>query len=83
MTDLLVDTDVLIDHLRGARAFEPGEARVAYSAITRAELFAGRASEEAAVARCSTPSANCRWTAPSPSSAAGCGASMACGSPTR
>lgn len=49
MTDLLVDTDVLIDHLRGARAFDPGEARVSYSAITRAELFAGRASAEAAV----------------------------------
>lgn len=49
MADLLVDTDVLIDHLRGARAFEPADARVSYSTVTRAELFAGRASEEAAV----------------------------------
>lgn len=49
MSDLLVDTDVLIDHLRGARAFAPESARVSYSTITRTELFAGRASEEAAV----------------------------------
>lgn len=49
MPELLVDTDVLIDHLRGERAFEPADARVSYSTITRAELFAGRASEEAAV----------------------------------
>jgi predicted nucleic acid-binding protein len=47
--DLLADTDVLIDHLRGARALAPGSARVSYSTITRAELFAGRASQEAAV----------------------------------
>jgi predicted nucleic acid-binding protein len=39
--DLLVDTDVLIDHLRGARAFQPFDARVAYSVVTRAELHAG------------------------------------------
>jgi len=49
VADLLVDTDVLIDHLRGARAFEPADARVSYSTVTRAELFAGRAGEEAAV----------------------------------
>lgn len=49
MPDLLVDTDVLVDHLRGARRFDPAAATVAYSAITRAELFAGRASEEATV----------------------------------
>jgi predicted nucleic acid-binding protein len=47
--DLLVDTDVLIDHLRGARVFAPRDVRVAYSTITRTELFAGRASQEAAV----------------------------------
>lgn len=49
MSDLLVDTDVLIDHLRGARAFVPFGARVSYSAITRAELFAGRSSQEKVV----------------------------------
>lgn len=38
---LLVDTDVLIDHLRGVQRFDPGERSVSYSSITRAELFAG------------------------------------------
>jgi predicted nucleic acid-binding protein len=47
MADVLVDTDVFIDHLRGQRPFVPGRSRVFYSAITRAELFAGRnASDE-------------------------------------
>ncbi len=46
MSDVLVDTDVLIDHLRAARRFEPGRDRVSYSVITRAELFAGRGADE-------------------------------------
>lgn len=41
MTDILVDTDVFIDHLRGARLLAPGKHRLHYSVITRAELFAG------------------------------------------
>ena len=41
MADLLVDTDVFIDHLRGARALKPGRHRVHYSVITRCELLAG------------------------------------------
>ncbi len=41
VADLLVDTDVFIDHLRGARPFDPQDHRVHYSVITRAELFAG------------------------------------------
>ena len=41
MADLLVDTDVFIDHLRGARALKPGRHRVHYSVITRCELFSG------------------------------------------
>lgn len=41
MADFLVDTDVFIDHLRGARRFVPRSHRVSYSVITRAELFAG------------------------------------------
>ena len=49
MSDLLVDTDVLIDHLRGARAFAPADVDVSYSVVTRAELFAGRSSEAAAL----------------------------------
>lgn len=46
VTDLLVDTDVLVDHLRGARRFEPGDAGVHVSVVTRAELYAGQAAEE-------------------------------------
>ena len=47
MADLLVDTDVFIDHLRGARALELGDDRVHYSVITRAELLAGTTAMEA------------------------------------
>jgi toxin FitB len=46
--DLLVDTDILVDHLRGARKLE-APFPVAYSVVTRAELFAGRSTQEAAV----------------------------------
>ena len=41
MTDLLVDSDVFVDHLRGAVALAPGRHRLHYSVVTRAELFAG------------------------------------------
>lgn len=41
MADVLVDTDVFIDHLRGAAELKPGQHRLHYSVITRAELFAG------------------------------------------
>ena len=41
MADLLVDTDVFIDHLRGARELRPGRRRVHYSVITRSELLSG------------------------------------------
>jgi predicted nucleic acid-binding protein len=40
VADILVDTDVFIDHLRGARQLAPGRHRLHYSVITRAELFA-------------------------------------------
>lgn len=46
VADLLVDTDVFIDHLRGARPFDPKEHRVHYSVITRAELLAGATAGE-------------------------------------
>ena len=45
VADVLVDTDVFIDHLRGHRRFEPGADRVFYSILTRAELFAGRSAD--------------------------------------
>lgn len=41
VADLLVDTDVFIDHLRGAKALDPRRHRLHYSVVTRAELFAG------------------------------------------
>lgn len=41
MADILVDTDIFIDHLRGAAELKPGRHRLHYSVITRAELFAG------------------------------------------
>lgn len=41
MADLLIDTDIFVDHLRGADELAPGRHRVHYSVITRAELFAG------------------------------------------
>ena len=41
VADLLVDTDVFIDHLRGAVQLVPGRHRLHYSVVTRAELFAG------------------------------------------
>lgn len=49
MADLLVDTDVLVDHLRGFRRLQSGRHRVSYSVVTRCELFAGRGSDEEAV----------------------------------
>jgi predicted nucleic acid-binding protein len=44
-TELLVDTDVCIDHLRGARPLRANAGTIAYSVITRSELFAGRTNE--------------------------------------
>jgi toxin FitB len=47
--DLLVDTGVFVDHLRGARPLQPGARRLSYSVITRCELFAGRDGDEEAI----------------------------------
>ena len=41
MADVLVDTDIFVDHLRGAHELRAGRHRLFYSVITRAELFAG------------------------------------------
>jgi len=41
VADVLVDTDVFVDHLRGARLLRAGGHRLHYSVITRAELFSG------------------------------------------
>ncbi len=41
MADLLVDTDVLIDHLRGERRLSAEIGSIAISVISYCELFAG------------------------------------------
>lgn len=48
MADVLVDTDIFIDHLRGATEIKPRRHRLSYSVITRAELFAGTAGTDLA-----------------------------------
>jgi len=40
--ELLLDTDVLIDHLRGARRLSVDRRRPGISVVSRCELFAGR-----------------------------------------
>ena len=46
VADFLIDTDVFVDHLRGAKRFDPKSHRVHYSVVTRAELFAGNAASD-------------------------------------
>jgi hypothetical protein len=46
VADLLIDTDIFVDHLRGARELDPGSHRVHYSVITRAELLAGTSASD-------------------------------------
>ena len=49
MPEYLVDTDVFVDHLRGAARL-PAQARAgSYSVVTRCELFAGVRTDEAVV----------------------------------
>jgi predicted nucleic acid-binding protein len=47
MGKILLDTDVLVDHIRGRHYLRTDDTTI--SVITRAELFAGNAREEAAV----------------------------------
>lgn len=52
MAELLVDTDVVIDHLRGAaRLTRPPGKGICCSVITRAELIAGPVEQDVAVRR--------------------------------
>ena len=46
VADILVDTDIFIDHLRGAVELKPGRHRLHYSVVTRAELFAGNSATD-------------------------------------
>ena len=47
VADVLVDTDVFVDHIRGAAPLVSGKHRLHYSVITRAELFAGSSATDA------------------------------------
>jgi predicted nucleic acid-binding protein len=49
VADLLVDTDVFVDHLRGHAKLVAGRHRLHYSVITRAELFAGSSATDLVV----------------------------------
>lgn len=46
MADLLVNTDVFIDHLRGRNRFVAEGHAISVSVVTRTELFAGPAAQE-------------------------------------
>jgi hypothetical protein len=46
VADVLVDTDIFVDHLRGARELRPSRHRLHYSVITRAELIAGNSATD-------------------------------------
>lgn len=48
---ILVDSDVLVDHLRGHRRLVAGSDELHVSAVTRAELFSGGAGEERRIRR--------------------------------
>lgn len=49
MADVLVDTDVFVDHLRRRHELKARGDTLGYSVVTRAELFAGRPEHEPAV----------------------------------
>lgn len=55
MARVLIDSDVFVDHLRGRRRLQVGRDEGCYSFVTRAELFAGRGSEEPRVRRLLEP----------------------------
>lgn len=55
MARILVDSDVLVDHLRGHERFMAAGDDLHVSVITRAELFAGRGTEERRVRRVLEP----------------------------
>jgi len=46
VADVLFDTDVFVDHLRGARRLSAGQDTIWYSVVTRCELFAGSRVDE-------------------------------------
>lgn len=55
MARILVDSDVLVDHLRGHHRLSRGQDDLHVSVVTRAELFAGRGTEERRIRRLLEP----------------------------
>jgi predicted nucleic acid-binding protein len=55
VTDVLLDTDIFVDHLRGAQAIVRAGSVVHYSVITRCELFAGHVTEDVRVSQLLAP----------------------------
>jgi predicted nucleic acid-binding protein len=53
--DLLIDTDVFIDHLRGERELLEAGNAICYSVVTRCELFAGPPAHEERVGELLAP----------------------------
>lgn len=53
--DVLIDTDVFIDHLSGSRRLPQPPGRGCYSSVTRCELFSGRYVDEDLVRRVLAP----------------------------
>jgi predicted nucleic acid-binding protein len=58
VTRILLDSDVLVDHLRGHRRISRGRDELFVSAISRAELFSGRLAEERRIRRLLEPMEN-------------------------
>ena len=50
VADLLVDTDIFIDHLRGTHELTARRHRLHFSVVTRAELIAGNSATDAVTA---------------------------------
>jgi predicted nucleic acid-binding protein len=55
VAEVLLDTNVFVDHLRGHRALATGRDVVHYSVVTRCELVAGRATDESRVVMVLSP----------------------------
>lgn len=51
MPKVLLDTDVLIDHLHGTQTLSPRLTGSSYSSISRAELYSGTGAEEQIIDR--------------------------------
>lgn len=47
VADVLLDTDIFVDHLRGHAPLRVDRDRIHYSVVTRAELFAGSTATDA------------------------------------